>query len=480
MKKYILILLVALLGFASCSEEWMSDVVPTDRLEDKDAFLTIKDARNAVNGVFSLMQGRFYYGADYFKYGTLKGIDVRSTSQNKRGTNMYIYNETTEASNSGMWTSPYECLVSVSNAIANIEKLETTNDEEKAQKEEITANFYALRALNHFDLLRIYARIPAAVLDASSELGIVLADHVITKSEKPARVTLKESYDFVIKDFTKALELMPEVNKYSDWFNKTSIRALLSRVYLYNGDNQKAYDMAKMVIADTKYKLTPYGDYAESWTPTYNNTEALLMIINTDEDNANREGIGYLWNKDGYNVMRLTNSFEKILFADNADDRINAFATDTIKDGAGVVTDIYYYSTKFPEYYANKLQVIRLSEMYFTAAEAIYKISNSNAAEAATLINEVIEARTDVANKLSAADINIEKIILEKRKEFIGEGQSFFDFMRNKIDIVRDNSDLMAGAPQEIKSSDYRTIQPIPRIELNSNENIQQNPGYAE
>ncbi len=467
MKKSIYIGMVLLLSMFSCSEEWMSDVVPSDKLEKGDAFKTLKDARNAVNGVFSEMQHEDYYGANYIVYGDLKAVDTRSTLPGKRNFGMYIFNETTEAGTSGMWTKPYKCLASINNAIENIENIVAETSDDKVKKAEIEANFYALRALAHFDLLKIYARIPTSVATPKSELGIVLADHVVEKSEQPSRVSLSASYAFVIADLKKAIELMPETAATKGWFTKNAAKALLANVYLFNGNNQLAYDMAKEVINSKKYTLMTYDNYTKSWGATEVNTETILEIINTEEDNPSREGIGYLWSPTGYYTMSLTKSFMALLKEEPADIRLKVI----YEDAGNLICN------KYPNDLTNTIRILRLSEMYFIAAEAAFKTGNTG--EAKSLLNTIIEKRTKVADKLKDSDVTIERIVLEKRKEFFGEGKAFFDFMRNKINIKRSKDDLVSPAPEEMKYNDYRTIQPIPRIELNSNKNIQQNPEYA-
>ncbi len=493
MKKYILYIggILLLLSMFSCSEEWMSDVVPTDKIEKGEALKTLKDARNAVNGVFSYMQGEDYYGSAYIAYGDLKGVDVRSTKSGKRNFSMYRFNESTEASKTGMWEVPYTCLASINNAIPQIDGLPADTEDEKLQKAEIQANFYALRALCHFDLLKIYARIPASVANPENELGIVIVDKVLDKRAEPARSTLKASYDFVIADLKKALEIIPETPKAPKeedwkntigWISKTAVKALLANVYLFNGQNQLAYDMAKEVIDNPNYKLMTYENYSKSWGATDVNTETILAIINTEEDNGGREGIGYLWSKTGYATMSLTNSFMTLLKEEPNDVRfkLTREIREKVKDektGKEEEKVTSVICAKYPSDLTNKLRILRLSEMYFIAAEAAQKLGNIS--EAKDLLNTIIEKRTKVANKLTEADITIERVILEKRKEFFGEGKAFFDFMRNKMNIVRAIEDLVSPAPAEVKYDDYRTIQPIPRIELNSNKNIQQNPEYA-
>jgi len=485
MKNYILLLMVLSLGLSSCSDEWMGDVLPTDNELAGEAFKSVKDGRNAVNGVFSLMQHQEYYGADHIVYGDLKAIDVQSKRIGARDDQMYLYRETTEASATGMWTRPYKCLVSVNNALENLDQMVAKGEDEVLRKAEIEANFYALRGLIHFDLLKIYSRIPAAVEgDVAKQLGVVYANRIIDKSEKPTRENLQESYDLVINDLNKAIELMPDFEKMEKksategWFSLNATKALLARVYLFNGQNQKAYDLAKEVIDSNAYALVPYGQYKASWTSAFNNSEAILTLINTDEDNTSREGVGNLWHPKGYNTMVFTNSFLNEINSNPKDDRINAIYKNEIKKKE-VVVSVEYISLKYPEQYAYKARLIRLSEMYFIAAEAIYKVNNANAAEAAGLINEVLAERLDESDVLDASDINIERIVLEKRKEFVGEGMTFFDLMRNRMDVVRTGEGHLAGAPEEVKHNDFRTIQPIPRLELNVNTEIQQNPDYA-
>ena len=114
--------------------------------------------------------------------------------------------------------------------------------------------------------------------------------------------------------------------------------------------------------------------------------------------------------------------------------------------------------------------------MYFIAAECAYK--QGNPAKAAEMIDEILKVRTNKMTQLTAGDITLERILLEKRKEFVGEGQTFFDLIRNKKDIKRTGNDHLPAAPKLIRYTDYRTIEPIPRRELEANKNIQQNPGY--
>lgn len=462
MRKYLYLASILLcLGLSSCSEEWMNDIVPTDKIMDDEAFNTLKDGRNALNGVYSTMQLADYYGAGYLTYGDLKAIDFRTFKVGNRYQSAYLFNETTDSSDSNLWYVPYKCLVSINNAIVNIEKMEVTSAEVDAKKE-IIANFYALRALCHFDLLKIFSRIPASLDGDKSGLGVVISNKVITKNEQPERSTIKECYDLIHADLKVAAEKMPATAKTAGWFSTNAIKALVARVYLYEGDMENAYKNASEVIESGKYSLTPATKYVSSWTPGAENTEAILTIINSEEDNPGRDGIGYLTNEGGYSAMVCTKSFMSVVKSDVNDVRKDIF------DDKG-------FLMKYPEAFNNKHHIIRLSEMYLIAAEAGIK---DHKTEATKYLNDLIKIRTNDKTSITEAELNIDRVLLERRKELVGEGHIFFDLLRNKRNIVRTGDDHLKSAPMLMKYNDYKTIQPIPRVELNANKKIQQNPTY--
>ena len=78
---------------------------------------------------------------------------------------------------------------------------------------------------------------------------------------------------------------------------------------------------------------------------------------------------------------------------------------------------------------------------------------------------------------LSAA---VPRILKERRKELVGEGEIFYDYLRNGLAIERKGSwhleTLKAFNAQKIEATDLRIALPIPQSEIDANPNIQQNP----
>ena len=97
----------------------------------------------------------------------------------------------------------------------------------------------------------------------------------------------------------------------------------------------------------------------------------------------------------------------------------------------------------------------------------------------ATSFDEMTNLSKDLREKL-AQEFTIERVLKECRKELVGEGQIFFDYLRNKQSIVRKGgwhlSTLNTLNAETIQPNDPRIALPIPQSEIDANPNIVQNP----
>ena len=144
---------------------------------------------------------------------------------------------------------------------------------------------------------------------------------------------------------------------------------------------------------------------------------------------------------------------------------------------------------KFPEnsqgeMRLNNVPLLRLSETYLIAAEASAKLNDK--AAAAKYLNAIVQRANPKATPVSEADATVDRILVERRKELVGEGHRFFDAMRNNQTIVRYTDEAKKGYHYTLTTPDsrkfdrtyFRIVLPIPRGETNVNRKIQQNPGY--
>lgn len=488
-----ILLVFSAITLSSCSSSWL-DLEPSNGVPSNTAISNIDGLRVARIGMYDGLQGNStytsYYAALMIYYGDVRGDDMQARESSKRTSSMYEMKYNVNDAQE-IWSVPYNVLRRANNIINAIE-----NGVLKEEKEDDIKSIYGealvVRALVHFDLVRVYGQTYTA--DNGAGLGIPIMTKPAHSRELPTRNTVKEVYDQVLKDLKKAIDdnALPKTMT-SGYINHWTAKALLSRVYLYMGDNQNALKESEDVIANSPYKLWENKEYAANvWDKTSgaHQKEMILEIVNVSTDDyTDREGIAYLYNENGYDDAIATKAFCDLLQADSNDVRLTAMLESVNKGlkkiyGSNKVWVNKYPSNSSGEMRLNNIPILRLSEMYLNAAEAAAKLGKKEIA--AKYLNAIVLRANPNATPI--VDPTLERISIERRKEFVGEGHRFFDAMRNNETIVRytNENDIGFHYPLSVNESKkfdrtyFRTILPIPQSEIDVNAPIskQQNPGY--
>lgn len=485
-----LLLSVTAVAATSCSD-WL-EMNPSNGLPTDSAIETYKDAEYAMNGVYDGLQGnstdKAYYAARMFYYGDVRGDDMQARTQGMRTSDCYEMRYT-EDDAPEIWQIPYD-IIRRANRLMKVINDKKITDAQEGALETLYAEAQCARALAHFDLVRIYG-LPYQANNGAS-FGVPVVTEVLESAVEPARNTVAEVYTQVIKDLTEAInsKALSESKSFGR-FNVWAAKSLLSRIYLYKGENDQALALAEDVIKNSPYKLWTTNEYVKGWAEN-ERKEMIFELINYDtSDWGDREGISNLLNEDGYADLIVTQAFSNLLDKDSADIRQQVILPAKIDKNL-----IKQYGTdrvfinKFPgknggDMRVNNLPVLRLSEVYLNAAEAAAKTNQPG--KAAGYLNKIVQRANPDATPVSDADATLDRILNERRLELVGEGHRFFDLMRNNKKIVRYTSQTDMGRhysliteSQQFDNSYFRTILPIPIAEINANGIIaqQQNPGY--
>ena len=188
------------------------------------------------------------------------------------------------------------------------------------------------------------------------------------------------------------------------------------------------------------------------------------------------------------NNLILSEDFLNLLNEDPKDVRHCLTKESVIENNTGLPAAAMHekvYLAKFPgktgdDPKTNNICIIRLSEVYLNAAEAGLK-KGTDLEEAQGYLNDIISRRTtDTSQQVSTETFTLDRILKERRKELVGEGEVFYDYLRNGLAIERKGSwhleTLKASNAQKIEATDLRIALPIPQSEIDANPNIQQNP----
>lgn len=493
-------------SLSSCVNDWL-DVAPSDGTDADAALTSSSDLDAARTGMYKALKGNSdlvdYYGQQFFVYGDVHAGDdyqYNNLGGSNRASFYYDMNYQTASefssstsSSNVAWKSPYIVIGRANRIIAAAEGGALSDAAEaKATIDQYAAEAKVLRALAHFDLVRIYGK--PYTEDQGASLGVPLVTGVLESNAKPARSTVAEVYTQVVKDLTEAissnaLATETEPGYVSVW----GAKAILSRVYLNMGDYANALSVAEDIIKNSGAALWTRDQYFKAWDASTPNESEFLFRLNVagSTDNNDLNGIGNLQQREGYKEMVATKKFVDMLTSDPKDVRNDMFLPAT------AAKEVATYGTN--KVYLNKLRgqggdlrnvtivpIIRLSEVYLTAAECAFR--NNDKTKAVEYLNDLVKNRTTTVASLTTVDnITLDRILIERRKELIGEGQRYFDALRNNETITRYTSEADKGwhktlskEAQSFNRDYFKAIAAIPQAEINANPNIKQNTGYGE
>ena len=476
-----------------------SDSLPTDKVLKEYSLLP-----SAVNGLYDGLQGdnstTSYYAARFPIAGDLMGDDVQGVPSGSRVSSYYKMAYTKSVA-PGIWGTAYNIIRRANRLIQMCSNLTNASPTAKqaAVIKKARAHALAVRALVHFDLCRQYAT-PYPFSNDGKAPGVPIVTTIPENKSTPGRATLGEVYAQIIADFKEAIASNALSETSYGTISLNAAKALLARVYLYMGTtegNTEALRLSKEVIESGKYELaSTVSAYKTIWSEP-GSKEMIFSIVNFDtKDWADREGLAYIYHVNGYYNAHITKKFYDEMQQDPKDVRWNvlwpsqgAKAADAIKGTPGITPDMKIFIGKYPgkaaykDMRTNDIPVIRLAEVYLNAAEAAFKLNDK--ATAQTYLNAIVK-RANPANTVALNDVTLERILLERAKELVGEGHRFFDLMRNGLRCERFFGGVagwhgtLDRQAQSFDHTYFRTILPIPESELDVNPTLaqQQNPGY--
>jgi hypothetical protein len=489
MKRFIYNTAVALgvlLGASSC--DGFLDRIPTDSVVSESAMATLADAEVVANGLYTDLKYYTMYGS-YIPYmGDMRGDNLYPTNASGTGRTIYTLEyEPVQSTYFGMWQNYYTTIMRANTLIANIETIPVMSSADQAKKDDILGQALAIRALCHWDIARLYGY--PYMKDNGASLGAVVLTEVVAPSEsKLPRNTVAETYAQVEKDLTLALTKLSK-SKNDGHFNYWAARMLQAKVALYKGDWQTAFTAASEVVESSPYRMVPNSEYLAYWGKQCDD-ESVLEFLVTNTGDIDSDGGFYtmyhnMWFDDkaaGADI--IPSKAWKDLFADTPNDvRAQMIAYDDPETGA--IKSGEYWLKKFIgnkdlgyTFRRNNPRIFRITDAYLMAAEAALELAGKQ-----DIANEYLNAVIKRADP-TAADVvaTLDRIQIERQKEFIGEGHRFFDVLRRGGKIVKDASlddrDFAGNVRQEIDWNDHRVVLPISHNEIMLYPELQQNPGY--
>ena len=487
MKKifYYIVGIALMVATPSCKNSWLQ-LDPTTQVSSNTALSTVSDLQYALNGAYRSMGVHFYLGNYATYYSEVRGEDMQCLKVASRGYSYYTSSQTSADEDvTNRWYLGYQLIHYLNNIIDAIDN-SGNFDLANSTVQSIRSQCLAMRGFNLFVLTNMFGQ-SAYSIDPTAA-GVVILTSKTAPEFLPTRSTVAECYNQAIKDLTESLSGLSK-SKTNGFINYWAAEGMLSRVYLYMGSADgyaKALTYSEDIIKNSPYTLWKNSEYAAVWGDNFS-TESLFEIYYSDTESVGSEAIGsaYFW--DGYNAMVLTQKYLDLLDQDPNDVR-HCFAQ--IGSTKVNTTGKPYYLTKFcgktgsvtlPVTPQNtNLVIVRLSEIYMIAAECAFRANSS--ANSLTYLNAIV-SRANPSKSVQTSDLNLQRILDEKRRELVGEGVAgVYDLIRTRgASGVIDHTGgyHLAMTNSLLKCNDPLMASPIPSVERTNNPNITQNKGYS-
>lgn len=479
MKKILYTMILACSTMMVSCDSWL-EVKPYDKISEGELQKSEEGYQKMLNGIYidlnsdalygqslsvemiEVMGGAYAIGTDNSVWGNYKDL-----SNYQYGTE-YWRNRLDQT-----WNKAYALILNCNKILENIDQnqdLFTCGNYYAVKGEAL-----ALRAMLHFDMLRLFGPVYAK----DSDKKAIPYYNKQTNSPEPI-LTAKEVAEKVVADLEEARILLANdpvktegtlmsgsqdgTSNFMRYralrLNYYAVEALLARVNLYMGNKTEAFKYATDVIKTADQGIFPFVDKSlvigsPADPDRIFSSEVLFALTNTSRSKIH---------KNFYDPSRLPNYVFRM--DDNLMSNIvygGAATTGGYQDdyryrANWIATGSNRYFYKYSDMVANgsiqntMIPMIRLGEMFLIAAES----QSDNLANGVQYVNALRRNR-GVANLQT---LTPDLLKYEYIRELYGEGQLFYLYKRLNSDII-----TSSNANKNPKASDLIFVVPLPDSE---------------
>ena len=490
MKKIIITFLLSTGLLVSCTD---LEVTPTSFVTEDNYFKTQDDAIASVTAVYaslsldpgeqSLFGRNLYFLTDMASDYAAAGVSA--TNPQVRALSSLTHDATSDRVQVA-WRQIYAGINRANVSIDNISKVSGS----EVVKTRLINESKFIRALLYFQAVRLWGAVPIVLHEPTS---------IQLQSLKANRAPVEELYAQIIADLKDA-ESLPSTYPASDAGRATSgaAKAILAKVYLTRKDWPNAVLKAREVV-NGGYGYALFESFQDIFTKTKKNGKEHIFSVQFEPNQAGNGSSGSTFQATSFTGFTATEPADIIsdvalfydIYAAGDTRRDVSYAKQLPNPATGTLytfpkpifkkyLDLTNLAT--PGNVAINFPVIRYADILLSLAEAINE-QGTPTPEAYELINQV--RRRAFGKPITTPDAAVDlkgltqttfraAIQEERKKEFVQEGQRWFDLVRWGT-LVTEVKKVTAKNSVSEKNNLY----PIPQSERNINpDGLPQNPGY--
>lgn len=494
-KIYLTLLSAATLVNVSCSD-WL-DATPPSQIPADEHYSTVQGFQQTLTGCYIAMTDQNLYGrSGSWLVPEILAHQFNPVELSTNFSDVYYMQEyeyersTSKTLIDNIWAAAYSVIVNANDALNRIDGKRDIMTE--TDYSIIKGELLAIRAYVHFDLARLYGYGNWGARKAEVDAKYAVPYVTTVSKDLTPQVTMRDFFTKLTGDLSEAERLLKaedpiagnhdwsyyaEVNSngYYDYrslhLNYYAVRALQARVYLWEGSAESktlALKAAEEVIANfesisSKAGLTnPWRWMDSNDQQTYQGMvmEQLFGIYVSDLSDLTVTYIKPDMMNTETDALYITDAERQEIYESHATDwRMRDWYHLSTMSSRNPYACIKLESHNgASNYYANRMPMIRIPEVYYIAAECCTTGSDPDLGKAMGYLNTVREHRAvyEPLEGLDAAGV-MNEIAKEYRKEFPLEGVMFYYYKRLGITSVPRFDDVMGDAQYVLPYPDFET-----------------------
>ena len=503
--------LLLTVGAAGCKD--FLEVAPQGQLTEDQIRTDPTAAQRLVDGVYNVMYlggfGEDIHGLQYVILTDIASDDAdKGSTPNDYGPALEVDNFTLNSTNSivnNTWKGYFQ---GVNRANQALDKIPLSPAPE-ATKNRLIGEVRFLRGYFYFNLVRFFGGVP--------KLDRVPAASEINNPALQKRATAAEIYQFIVDDLQFAVDNLPlkgATETTTGRATKAAAQAMLAKVYLYQKNYQKTFELSNEIIAGRSGNYGLLASYENIWREVGANSEESIFEVQTGINAAcNNSAVNQYTVSQGPRAggrggwadlgFGFNNPTQQLADAYEPGDRRRAgtiiFIQPTAPAGQRSTGTVLWDGFRIPskdsvenlrysykayhsrtqekncgnnDYLPKNIRVMRYGEVLLINAEAAFRIGNTGAA--LTQLNRV---RTRAGLPARTA-LTLPLIWQERRVELALEHDRFFDLVRQESEQPGRIVPLFAAQGKTFNRSKNELF-PIPQEQIDlSGGQLTQNPGY--
>jgi starch-binding outer membrane protein, SusD/RagB family len=448
--------------FTSC-ESFLSQTSTND-VADDDMFTDAASLESARIGLYNTLQNQYYYGgfyplmADaYSDNGATGGYDNLDLDElgYKVATpnNIYIEN---------CWIAMYNTIYTANQIITNAPLIDDPTLSEELRND-IIAEALTIRALAHFDLLRLFGE----HWDNASTYGIPVVTSILSPEDAVGRSTVAATYEAIINDLVTAESMLsnddlrfdPPTFKGPQFITKTANQALQARVYQYQSDYANALIYADKVLNDGFASIVLAANIGSIYNTKFS-SEAIFELAFNGQDKSQFNALTFARPDALRSEVSFLAAADLKAFYESRPGDVRASLVDFVNNDLSIEPDGRTQKYRGEVFQDNSAFVIRYSEMLLIKSEA------GGLAAGLEQLNYLRSLRgMPIATPLTGEEF-LDALVAERRSELNFEGHRYFDLAH-------------FGMVSTVLGESVLPCFPIPNREINASGGlIVQYPGY--